>query len=229
MQDKFKFKESQGILPREKLQKYGQDKLSEVELLSVLLGTGTKNMNVKELSEELLQKLYTYDSISDINLNEIMTIDGIGLAKGTTLLAALEIGKRMNGFYYQKDRNKIITPEEAADYFQNRISDRSKEHFLCLLLNTKLKKIGEYLISLGSLNTSIVHPREAFKEAVRRSAHAIIFCHNHPSGDCTPSKEDILLTQRLREAGSIIGIEVLDHIIIGDGKYLSLKEKGYME
>jgi DNA repair protein RadC len=154
-------------------------------------------------------------------------IKGIGSAKAIQILAAVEIGRRITNLDY-KDRYVIRSPEDGAKYLMNDMRFLSQEHFVCMYLNTKNQVIHKQTIFIGSLNASIVHPREVFREALKRSAASVIAAHNHPSGDPAPSREDIEVTKRLVECGKIIGIDLLDHLIIGENKFVSLKEKGYL-
>jgi len=165
--------------------------------------------------------------LKDATLEELTKIKGIGKAKAIQLLAAVELGRRINSLT-NEERYAIRSPEDGANYVMDEMRFLNQEHFVCLYLNTKNQVIHKQTVFIGSLNASIVHPREVFREAFRRSAASIICLHNHPSGDPTPSREDIEVTRRLKECGRMIGIEILDHIIIGDKKYVSLKEKGYL-
>jgi DNA repair protein RadC len=165
--------------------------------------------------------------LKDATIEELTSMKGIGKTKAIQIMAAIELGRRMGRLRYD-DRYIIRSPEDGAKYVMEDMRFLSQEHFVCLYLNTKNQVLHRQTIFIGSLNASIVHPREVYKEAFRRSAASIICIHNHPSGDPSPSKEDIEVTKRLSECGKIIGIELLDHLIIGDGKYVSLKEKGYV-
>lgn len=165
--------------------------------------------------------------MKDATINELTSIKGIGEAKAINLLAALEFGRRIHNFRVT-DRYVIRSPEDGANYIMDELRHLKQEHFVCLYLDTKNTVIHRQTIFIGSLNASIVHPREVFREAVRRSAASIICAHNHPSGNPSPSQEDIQVTKRLCEAGKLVGIEILDHLVIGDRKYVSLKEKGYV-
>ena len=160
-------------------------------------------------------------------LEEMTEIKGIGQAKAIQILAAVEIGRRIANLNYT-DRYVIRSPEDGANYVMNDMRFLSQEHFVCLYLNTKNQVLHKQTIFIGSLNASIVHPSEVFREALKRSAASIICLHNHPSGDPAPSREDIEVTKRLVECGKMIGIDVLDHLIIGENKFVSLKEKGYL-
>lgn len=213
--------------PRERLLKLGSSHLSNQELLAILLGSGTKSESVMDLSNRVLMHFEGIKLLADATIEELTAIKGIGPAKGVIILAAIEVGKRMNE-YKPNERYTIRSPEDGADYIMEEMRSLSQEHFVVIFLNTKNEIIHRQTIFIGSLNASIVHPREVFREAVKRSAASIICAHNHPSGDPTPSQEDIHVTRRLVESGKMIGIELLDHLIIGDRKFVSLKEKGYL-
>lgn len=213
--------------PRERMLSYGSTHLTNQELLALLLGTGTRKESVMNLSNRVLMHFEGLKLLSDATIEELTAIKGIGPAKGVVILAAIEIGKRMN--VYKPDNRYIVrSPEDGANYVMEEMRTLSQEHFVVLFLNTKNQVMHQQTIFIGSLNASIVHPREVFREAVKRSAASIICAHNHPSGDPTPSQEDIHVTRRLVESGKMIGIELLDHLIIGDRKFVSLKEKGYL-
>lgn len=213
--------------PRERFVLNGPQSLSNHELIAILLRTGTKDESVLQLANRLITHFEGLRLLKDASLDEITAIKGIGSAKAIQLLAAVEIGRRISTLTYD-DRYTIRSPEDGANYVMHDMRFLSQEHFVCLYLNTKNQVLHKQTIFIGSLNASIVHPREVFKEAFRRSAASIICIHNHPSGDPTPSREDIEVTKRLAESGKIIGIEVLDHLIIGENKFVSLKEKGYL-
>ncbi|WP_264738678.1 RadC family protein [Cytobacillus firmus] len=213
--------------PRERFVQNGPQSLSNHELIAILLRTGTKDESVLQLANRLLTHFEGLRLLKDASLDEITAIKGIGSVKAIQLLAAVEIGRRISNLTYD-DRYIIRSPEDGANYVMHDMRFLSQEHFVCLYLNTKNQVMHKQTIFIGSLNASIVHPREVFKEAFRRSAASIICIHNHPSGDPTPSREDIEVTKRLAESGKIIGIDVLDHLIIGENKFVSLKEKGYL-
>jgi DNA repair protein RadC len=180
-----------------------------------------------QLSNRLLNHFDGLRDLKSATLEEITSIKGIGYAKAIQVLTAVELGKRVANLSFS-DRYVIRSPEDGAKYMMNEMRFLSQEHFVCLYLNTKNQVIHKQTIFIGSLNASIVHPREVFKEALRRSAASIICLHNHPSGDPSPSREDIDVTKRLSECGKILGIDMLDHLIIGENKFVSLKEKGYL-
>lgn len=213
--------------PRERFIQNGPQSLSNQELLAILLRTGTKDESVLQLANRLINTFEGLRMLKDASIDEITAIKGIGEAKAIHILASVELGKRITQLNYQ-DRYVIRSPEDGANYCMEEMRFLSQEHFITLYLNTKNQVLHKQTIFIGSLNASIVHPREVFKEAFRRSAASIICLHNHPSGDPTPSREDIEVTKRLVECGKIIGIELLDHIIIGEHKFVSLKEKGYL-
>lgn|SRR5699024_4399666 len=213
--------------PRERLLQFGEAKLSNNELLAILIGSGTKNDSAIDLANRILMHFEGLKLLREATIEELTAIKGIGKAKGISILAALELGKRIHT-YKPDDRVTIKSPSDGADYVMEEMRHLNQEHLVAMFLNTKNQIIHRQTIFIGSLNSSIVHPREIFREAVKRSAAAVICAHNHPSGDPTPSKEDIQVTRRLVEAGKIVGIELLDHLIIGSHSYVSLKEKGYM-
>ncbi|MEZ0119630.1 UNVERIFIED_ORG: DNA repair protein RadC [Heyndrickxia coagulans] len=213
--------------PRERLIRTGADSLSNQELLAILLRTGTKEESVLELANRLIRHFEGLRFLKDASLEEMTAIKGIGTAKAVQILAAIELGRRIANLQHDT-RYVIRTPQDGANYVMNDMRFLSQEHFVCLYLNIKNQVIHRQTIFIGSLNASIVHPREVFKEALRRSAASIICFHNHPSGDPSPSKEDIEVTKRLAECGKIMGIEILDHLIIGEKKFVSLRQKGYL-
>jgi DNA repair protein RadC len=210
--------------PRERLIKFGAESLSNAELLAIILRTGTQSDNVINLSNRIL-KDYTLPQLSRANVSELSKIHGIKTAKATQIAAAFELARRLES-HSDKPKPKIKTQEDAYKLIAPKLRNLKKETFKALYLDTKNQLIKMETISIGSLDASVVHPREVFKKAIQESAAAIILAHNHPSGDPEPSPEDIELTKRLLESGNLIGIEVLDHIIVGDGEYVSLKEKG---
>jgi DNA repair protein RadC len=213
--------------PRERLISDGPESLANHELLAILLRTGTKDESVLQLANRLLNHFEGLRLLKDATIEEMTSIKGIGTAKAVQILAAIELGRRISRLQYN-ERYVIRSPEDGAKYVMDDMRFLSQEHFVALYLNTKNQVIHRKTVFIGSLNASIVHPREVFKEAIKRSAASIICAHNHPSGDPTPSREDIEVTKRLVECGRMIGIELLDHLIIGDRKFVSLKEKGYV-
>ena len=213
--------------PRERLLYYGADKLTNQELLAILIATGNKNESSISLAAKVLKELPSIRELRDITYEELTTIKGIGKVKAITILAFIELAVRMHS-HSREETHYIRSPEDVSNILMEKIRYYNQEHFIVLYLTTKNMVIEEKTIFIGSLNSSLVHPREIFREAVKRSAAAFICVHNHPSGDPTPSKEDIEVTKRLKECGDLIGVDFLDHIIIGDGRFVSLKEMAYI-
>ncbi|TVY04054.1 RadC family protein [Cohnella terricola] len=211
--------------PRERMQQYGAEALSHAELLAILLRTGSSNESAVHLAQRILNESGGLRRLAESNWEEWTSIRGIGPAKALQLQASIELGRRVARSKLP-EMIKISCPQDAADLLMEELRHRREEHFVCLFLNTKNQVIGRQTLSIGSLNASIVHPREVFRAAIRRSSAAILCAHNHPSGDPTPSSEDLQLTKRLGEAGQLIGIELLDHLVIGDNRFISLKEMG---
>ena len=212
--------------PRERLQRFGVEALSAQEILAVLLGRGVSGESVMVTAQRLLAQFGSLKGIADASVEELSGVKGIGLAKAAQIKAAFELSSRLGGYAEAQDKPVVANPEAVAALVKGRLGGRKKEHFLALLLDSRNRLIKIAEISIGSLDASIVHPREVYKEAISASAAAVIFVHNHPSGDPTASEDDIRLTKGLVEAGEIIGIEVLDHIIIGGNKHFSLKREG---
>jgi len=210
--------------PRERLLKLGAEALSAQEILALILGRGVRGESVMLTAQRLLSQFGNLEGIANSSVEELSQIKGIGIAKATQLKAAFELSKRLEG-YPERAKAVIKSPEDVVSQVRSRLKGKKREHFLTLLLDTRNQLIGVAPISIGSLDSSIVHPREVFKEAISASAASVIFVHNHPSGDPQPSEDDIKLTQRLVEAGKIVGIEVLDHIIVADQAYLSMKSR----
>ncbi len=211
--------------PRERLLKLGSESLSAQEILALILGRGTKGESVMVTGQKLLSRFGSLKGVANASVEELREIRGIGLAKAAQIKAALELSKRLEADVSEKSRPILKSPEDVAALVRSQLKGKKREHFLVACLDTRNRLINCRPVSVGSLDTSIVHPREAFREAVSCSAAAVIFVHNHPSGDPEPSREDIELTRRLAKAGEIIGIDVLDHIIVCDESYLSLKAK----
>lgn len=210
--------------PMEKLQFLGREALTDVELLAILIGTGTREASALELAYQVLIHFGNHEQLMEAGVEELMEIKGIGLSKASRIIAGLEIGKRIRSRASIR-KYQVTQPEDIYDLYEERLRYENVEHFLVILLDTKNQIIGEVVASKGDLNKTIVNPREVFKIAIKRSCNSIMLVHNHPSGDPTPSKGDIVLTKRLVEAGDILGIQVLDHIIIGYGKYYSMKRE----
>lgn len=212
--------------PMERLLKYGADDLTNAELLAVLLRSGTRGENIISLSTRLLSDVGGLDGLLHINLEEMKKLKGIKDVKACQIVAMMELFKRFRTLRSQSNDFKISSPKDVSELLINEMNNLNQEVLKLILLNTKNIVIGVKDIFKGSLNTSIVHPREIFREAVQRGSANIIICHNHPSGDSTPSKEDINITLRIKQCGDLMGIKLLDHIIIGNNNYISLKEKG---
>ncbi len=212
--------------PRERLQKFGVEALSAQEILALILGRGIAGESVMVTAQRLLSQFGSLKGIAGAAVEELAQVRGIGIAKASQIKAAFELANRLESYSESGDRPLVKTPDDVTGLVQGRLRGKKKEYFLALLLDTRNKLIRMAEISVGSLDGSIVHPREVFKEAVSASAASVIFVHNHPSGDTEASEDDIKLTKRLAEAGEIMGIDVLDHIIIGGKKYLSLKREG---
>lgn len=207
--------------PREKLEKYGPERLSNSELLAILLRTGTKGINVIELSNKILKK-FSGDGLVKATVKELKNTFGLGAAKACEITACFELGRRL---LQNKQSVLLLSPKDVWDELKG-IRDNKKEHFVIFFLDTRNQEIKREIISIGSLNANLVHPREVFEPAVRYSAAQIIVAHNHPSGNTEPSEEDLVITKRLVEAGKILGIEIVDHIIVVKDRFLSFKEKG---
>ena len=218
--------------PREKMMEKGPQALSNAELLAILLRTGRSEESVMRLAERVLDQfkhegMDELSSLGRLMPRDVSRIKGIGMAKAVTIVAAVELGKRM-AMTGPAKQVVIKSPQDAAYLLMPRLRYETKEHFVAVMLSTKNHVLGCPVISTGTLNASLVHPRELFKEIITFGAASVIVAHNHPSGDPTPSNDDILLSKKLVEIGKLLEISVLDHVIIGDGKYVSLKEKGIL-
>jgi len=212
--------------PRERLQKFGVEALSAQEILALILGRGIAGESVMVTAQRLLSQFGSLKGIASASVEELSQVKGIGIAKASQIKAAFELANRVEGYSEAGDKPVVKTPDDVVGLVRVRLKGKKKEHFLALLLDTRNQLIKVAEISVGSLDGSLVHPREVFKEAISATAASVVFAHNHPSGDPTVSEDDIRLTKRLAEAGEIVGIDVLDHIIIGDKNFLSLKREG---
>ncbi|OAO33987.1 hypothetical protein AXY40_05320 [Staphylococcus saprophyticus] len=214
--------------PRERMLNYGASHLSHAELLAILINTGRKGYSSLDIANELLKSIVNLKELKHLSINDLNKIKGVGLYKALTLKAAFELGERMHSGSVD-DKIQINNPKDAADFMMGKMEHLTQEKFIALFLNSKNIIIKQKTIFMGTLNSAIVHPREIYSEAVKCASNAIIVLHNHPSGDTTPSLEDIKTIDRLRECGDILGIQLLDHVIIGDHTYLSMVEKGYFD
>lgn len=215
------------VRPRERLVRDGERSLSDAELLAIILRTGSRDETALELAQRLLYQFGGLQGLCQCSLAELAKVKGVGMAKACQIKAAVEIGRRAFGTE-RSEKFVIRSPADVARLLMSEMRYLDREHLRAVLLNTRNMVVDVVTVSVGTLNASLAHPRECFKEAIRQSAAAVIFVHNHPSGDPTPSPEDVSLTRQLVEAGKLLGIEVLDHVIIGDGTYVSLKERGLM-
>ncbi len=214
--------------PKEKLLRYGAESLSNPELLAIVLRTGTKGENVLNLSQKIITELNGLNGILNASVKEMTKIKGVKESKASQILAIAELFRRFNTYKSFNEFKRITSPREVANMLYGEMGTSNQEVLKLIILNTKNEVIKIKDVFKGSLNSSLVHPREIFNEAIRSSAASIIICHNHPSGDPTPSSEDIKVTTRINQSGDIIGIKLIDHIIIGRNNYVSLKEKGIL-
>lgn len=215
--------------PRERFIKVGRENLSNEELLSIILKCGTNGKNVREVAQEVLTKFKTIHDLQDATLDNLLQIKGIGKVKAIELLASIELGKRIFLEQPEKNNKKLLSAEDIYQEMKYLFYRKKQEYFYCLYFNNRQELIERKLLFMGTINRSLVHPREIFKGAYLNSASSIICMHNHPSGDLTPSREDIRLTKQLVEIGRITGIPVTDHIIASDDGYYSFYENNRME
>ena len=214
-----------GERPRERLREYGSSYLSNAELIAILLRTGVTGENVLNLSVRLLSHFQGLPGLARVTYSELCSLNGISDAKACQLLAAFELGRRLVSLH-PEDRAVIRGPEDVANLLTAEMSLLDQEHLRAVLLDTKNHVTGVSEIYIGNVNSSVVRPAEVFRPAIRDNSVAIIVVHNHPSGDPTPSPEDIAITEQLRASGDLLGIEVLDHIILAGQRHVSLKEQG---
>lgn len=209
--------------PRERMIKYGVANISNEDLLSIIIKSGTKSLSAKHIANIILSQVRDIKDLKSFNITSLTKIKGLGYVKAIELLSSIELGRRV---YYEKELTKIKlnNPQNIYEYFKYKIDDIKQECFYCLYLDNKKHLIDYKLLFIGTINISIVHPREIFKLAYALSSSSIICLHNHPSGNVSPSDEDNILTKRLVEIGHLLGIEVLDHIIIGDNTFYSFYE-----
>jgi DNA repair protein RadC len=212
------------LRPRERLLTAGPSALSDGELLGLLFGIGNREKTAVELAGEVISEAGGLHGLYDVSVHELVRVKGIGEAKACIIMAAMELGRRI-GQVRNPGRPMISSPADVDRLLRGRIANLDRENFVVVLLNTKNEVIESPLVSVGTLSAALVHPREVFKPAIRASAASVILAHNHPSGKVEPSREDREVTGRLVESAEILGIEVLDHVILGDGFY-SMKEYG---
>jgi len=225
----YKFKKvADPIMPRERLEKYGEQKLSNQELLAIILRTGNRDESVHVLSQKILEQYESLHAFKMASLEDLQQIKGIGRNKAILLKAMIELGRRIH-FSTCEYGKKVVSSSGLARRLIEQMKDFEQEHFLVIFLNTKNLIIKETTLFIGSLNKSIAHPREIFKEALKVSAASVILVHNHPSGDANPSMADIKLTLRIEKASFAIGIKLLDHLIIGKKEYCSMREQGILK
>lgn len=213
--------------PRERLMKHGAAALTNAELIAILLRSGAQNFSALDAAKELIGRFPSLTDLASCDYSQYKTVKGLGEAKSVTLAAAFELGKRIETEPFS-EKKIIKAPEDIAGRYIPRFRGVKQESFTVVLLNSSNHIIRDIVISKGSLNASIVHPREVFKTAILESAASIILLHNHPSGNPTPSKEDLNITEQLKKAGEIIDIEVVDHIIIAGETFTSLTREGLM-
>lgn len=211
--------------PREKLAKYGAGKLSDEELLAILLRTGPKGMNVINLSKKIVRQ-FRDAKLANATVDELKKVHGLGLAKACEIVACFELGRRL---LKDKQTKLVISPQQVWEELKD-IRTSKKEHFVIFFLNTQneVQSVEKRTVSIGTLNSSLIHPREVFEEAIKYSCAHILLAHNHPSGSLEPSSEDLTVTKRLCDAGRLLGIEVIDHVIVTSRGYCSLKEKNLL-
>lgn len=210
--------------PRERLYQYGSENLSDEELISIILKTGTKGISVKEVSLKLLENVGDIKRLKDIGINTLMGINGIGRVKAIEIKAAIELGRRI---YIENNKLSGVILNNSLkiyEYFKDLVGNKKQEYFYTVYVDTKGRYIDKKCLFVGTINNSIVHPREIFKEAYLLSANGIICIHNHPSGDPTPSKEDVMITRKIKEIAMIHGIRLVDHLIVGVNSYYSFYE-----
>lgn len=213
--------------PRERLARLGSEALRDAELLAILFRTGTRSVGAVALAEKVLACFGDLRVLSRASLEELQQVDGLGRVKATEIKAALELGKRL-AVFQGRDRVRIRAAQDVVDLLMIRFKDYEEEHFKCVLVNTKNDVLKVVDVSRGGLDGTFAIPRDVFRRAVREAASGVVLCHNHPSGDPEPSQDDKTLTRRLVESGELLGIRVLDHVVFGDGRYVSFKDRGLL-
>lgn len=210
--------------PRERLLKYGKENVSTNELIEIVLKSGTKKNGIKEISHNIISSVNNINELKDMEINSLMNIEGMSKIKAIELVAAIELGRRVYSEDNYKEMVTLTNPNTIINYFHGLFKDKKQEFFYVVYLDNQKKYIDKKLLFKGTVNYSLVHPREIFKEAYMLSSSFIICIHNHPSGDASPSNNDIEITRRIKEISNIHGIGLLDHIIIGDNNYYSFYE-----
>lgn len=212
--------------PYEKLISKGEKSLTDAELLAIIIRTGTYDKTSIELAEDIINNTANGSvlGLANMSVKELMKIKGIGMAKAVQIKSIMELSRRISKSHIPL-KQEFVSPQIIADYYMEDMRYLKTEHLLMVMLNTKYRYIGDYTLSKGTVNSSLASPREVFIKALKEEAVYIILIHNHPSGDPTPSREDLLTTKRVKEAGNIVGIKLIDHIIIGDNRYISLKQQ----
>lgn len=216
--------------PKEKLMYAGAESLSTSELLALIIRTGNSSKSAVQLAEDVLAySAKELGSLREADVQELTEIDGIGSTKACSIVASLELARRLLGRESDEPRVSMKNPESVANLLMEDMRGMKQEHLVALLLNAKCEIESRITVSIGELTSTVVHPREVFRPAIQKGAAGIILAHNHPSGDPTPSQDDIQSTKRIMEVSKLVGIRLLDHLIIGDGRYISLRNEGYME
>lgn len=213
-------------LPQEKLMFSGIESLSEIELMALVLRTGTRDKSVLELASEVMEYAEELSiELSDLDVHELLSINGVGKSKACSIVAGLELARRIRckAIYNQA---ALKSSQDVANFVMEKMHGEKREHVLLFLVNTKCQIESQHIVSIGELSSANIHPREVFNIAIRRSAAGIIIAHNHPSGDPTPSADDLMVTKRIASAGELIGIKVLDHVVVGKKEFVSLKAEG---
>ncbi len=213
--------------PRERLARLGPEVLRDAELLAVLFRTGTREMGAVALADSLIRRFGTLRALARASLEELRAVKGLGAVKAIEIKAALELGKRL-AMYKETDRPRIRSSEDVSSLLMIPFKDCEVEQFKCLLLNTKNEVLRIVDVSSGGLDATLALPRDVFRQAVREGAPAVIVAHNHPSGDPEPSRDDVALTHRLKESATILGIRLLDHVVFGDDRYVSFKDRNLL-
>ncbi len=213
--------------PRERLMEKGPAALADRELIAILLGTGNRRKSALAVATEVLQSISDIRALAARDAVSLLCIEGVGIGKAARVMAAVELGRRVVS-YRRREPFPVQSPDDVAHLLMDEMRSLDREEFRVLLLDAKNRIIDVELVSVGTLTASLIHPREGLKAAIRKSAASIVLVHNHPTGVPTPSREDIEVTERFVDAGRLVGIDVLDHVIIGDGRFESLRETGYL-